>query len=101
MMSPVLKCAGISVSKDIYTGNMVNALMATGEFEKLTGRKYNIVEKYDMEDAEVAIVALGTTVESARIATKEARKNGIKAGVVSIGSLRPFPYLAFFFLLFN
>lgn len=40
MMSPVLKCAGISVSKDIYTGNMVNAIMATGEFEKLTGSKY-------------------------------------------------------------
>ena len=40
MMSPVLKCAGISVSKDIYTGNMVDAIMATGEFEKLTGSKY-------------------------------------------------------------
>ncbi|WP_297811410.1 2-oxoacid:ferredoxin oxidoreductase subunit alpha [uncultured Helicobacter sp.] len=65
------------------------------EFAKLTGRKYNIVEKYNMEDAEVAIVALGTTVESARIAAKESRKNGIKAGVVSIRSLRPFPYSAF------
>lgn len=40
MMSPVLKTAGISVSKDIYTGNMVNAIMNTGEFEKLTGSKY-------------------------------------------------------------
>lgn len=40
MMPPVLKCAGISVPKDIYTGNMVNAIMATGEFEKLTGSKY-------------------------------------------------------------
>ncbi|EEO25402.1 2-oxoacid:ferredoxin oxidoreductase subunit alpha [Helicobacter winghamensis] len=65
------------------------------EFAKLTGRKYNIVETYDMEDAEVAIVALGTTVESARVAVKEARKNGIKAGVVSIRVLRPFPYQEF------
>lgn len=40
MMSPVLRCAGIRVSKDIYTGNMVNAIMATGEFEKITGSKY-------------------------------------------------------------
>ena len=40
IMSPVLKCAGISVSKNIYTGNMVNAIMATGEFEKLTGSQY-------------------------------------------------------------
>lgn len=62
------------------------------EFAKLTGRKYSLVEKYDMDDAEVAIVALGTTVESARIAAKNAREKGIKAGVVSIRSLRPFPY---------
>lgn len=62
------------------------------EFAKLTGRKYSLVEKYDMDDAEVAIVALGTTVESARIAAKNARAKGIKAGVVSIRALRPFPY---------
>lgn len=62
------------------------------EFAKLTGRKYSLVEKYDMDDAEVAIVALGTTVESARIAAKNARERGIKAGVVSIRTLRPFPY---------
>ncbi|CBG39803.1 2-oxoacid:ferredoxin oxidoreductase subunit alpha [Helicobacter mustelae] len=61
-------------------------------FAKKTGRKYNLVEKYDMEDAEVAIVAIGTTVESARIAAHQARKEGIKAGVVSFHTLRPFPY---------
>lgn len=62
------------------------------EFEKLTGRKYSIVESYDLEDAEVAIVTIGTTVESARIAAKKARESGIKAGVLSIRTLRPFPY---------
>lgn len=62
------------------------------EFAKLTGRKYSLVEKYDMDDAEVAIVALGTTVETARIVAKNARKEGIKAGVVSVRTLRPFPY---------
>ncbi len=62
------------------------------EFEKLTGRKYNRVEKYMMDDAEVAIVALGTTVESAEVAAKELReKEGIKAGVVGLRVLRPFP----------
>ncbi|MCH5322521.1 MAG: 2-oxoacid:ferredoxin oxidoreductase subunit alpha [Helicobacter sp.] len=63
-------------------------------FAKLTKRQYHIVEKYEMDDAEVAIVALGTTVESARIAAKKARENGIKAGVVSMRVLRPFPYKA-------
>ncbi len=63
------------------------------EFEKLTGRKYNRVESYDMEDAEVAIVGLGTTVETARVAAKQLREEeGIKAGVVAIRCFRPFPF---------
>lgn len=63
------------------------------EFEKLTGRKYNIVEKYNADDADLIIVALGTTVESARVASKKMREKGIKAGVVSFRTLRPFPYI--------
>ncbi|RUM73783.1 MAG: 2-oxoacid:ferredoxin oxidoreductase subunit alpha [Sulfurovum sp.] len=62
------------------------------EFAKVSGRKYNRVESYDMEDAEVAIVGLGTTVETARVAAKELRKEGIKAGVVAIRCFRPFPF---------
>ncbi|WP_415406619.1 2-oxoacid:ferredoxin oxidoreductase subunit alpha [Sulfurovum sp. CS9] len=63
------------------------------EFEKLTGRKYNRVESYLMEDADVAIVALGTTVETARVAAEQLRKEeGIKAGVVAIRCFRPFPF---------
>ncbi len=62
------------------------------EFEKFTGRKYNRVEGYDMDDAEVVIVALGTTVETARVAAQELREEGIKAGVVGIRVFRPFPF---------
>ena len=63
------------------------------EFGKLTGRKYNRVESYFMDDAEVAIVALGTTVETARLVAEEIRKEeGIKAGVVSPRCFRPFPF---------
>jgi pyruvate ferredoxin oxidoreductase alpha subunit len=62
------------------------------EFKKVSGREYKRVESYDMEDAEVCIVGLGTTVESARVAAKEMRKEGVKAGVVAIRVFRPFPY---------
>ena len=63
------------------------------EFKKLTGREYKRVESYMMEDAEVAIVALGTTVETARVAAEELRKEeGIKAGVVAPRVFRPFPF---------
>ncbi|NKQ41577.1 MAG: 2-oxoacid:ferredoxin oxidoreductase subunit alpha [Sulfurovum sp.] len=62
------------------------------EFEKLSGRKYKRVETYHMDDAEVAIVALGTTVETALVAARELREEeGIKAGVVAIRVFRPFP----------
>ncbi len=62
------------------------------EFEKISGRKYNRVEAYDMEDADVCVIGLGTTVESARVAAKEMREEGIKAGVLAIRCFRPFPY---------
>ncbi len=63
------------------------------EFEKLTGRKYNRVESHHMEDAEVVLVGLGSTVETARVAAKQLREEeGIKAGVVAIRCFRPFPF---------
>jgi len=62
-------------------------------FEKLTGRKYNQVETYDMEDAEVAVMCMGTSVETAREVAREMRAEGIKAGVVGIRVLRPFPMM--------
>lgn len=63
------------------------------EFEKVSGRKYKRVESYMTEDAEVIIVALGSTVESARLAAKQLREEeGIKAGVVGPRVIRPFPF---------
>lgn len=40
LVSVCVNAARVKVSKDIYTGNMVNALLATGTFEKLTEQKY-------------------------------------------------------------
>lgn len=62
------------------------------EFKDKTGREYKPVMGYDMDDAEVAIFAIGTTAESSRVAAKAMREQGIKAGVVTIHVLRPFPY---------
>ncbi len=62
------------------------------EFKKRTGRKYDLVYTYKMDDADVAIFALGTTVESAQIAADKMREKGVKAGVVSLRVLRPFPF---------
>jgi pyruvate ferredoxin oxidoreductase alpha subunit len=62
------------------------------DFEKLTGRKYNKVECYDMQDADIAVVCMGTSVETAREVAKEMREKGIKAGVVGLRVIRPFPF---------
>lgn len=63
------------------------------DFEKKTGRAYKRVESYMIEDAEVAIVALGTTVETCILAAKQLREEeGIKVGVVSPRCFRPFPF---------
>ncbi len=66
---------------------------AFAAFEKLTGRKYNQIEEYDMEDADVVVVCMGTSVETAREVAKEMREKGVKAGVVGIRVFRPFPLL--------
>jgi pyruvate ferredoxin oxidoreductase alpha subunit len=63
------------------------------EFKELTGREYKRVETYMMEDAEVAMVALGSSVETAVLAAKELREEeGIKAGVIAPRCFRPFPF---------
>jgi len=62
------------------------------EYKGLTGREYKRVESYLMDDADVVIVALGSTVETSIVAAEELRKDeGIKAGVVGIRCFRPFP----------
>jgi 2-oxoglutarate/2-oxoacid ferredoxin oxidoreductase subunit alpha len=48
-------------------------------------------EEYELDDAEVAVVAFGSTSRSARYAVNEARKQGIKAGLFRIKTFWPFP----------
>ncbi|WP_129126503.1 2-oxoacid:acceptor oxidoreductase subunit alpha [Geomonas oryzae] len=48
-------------------------------------------EEYELADAEVAVIAYGSTSRSARFAVNEARKQGIKAGLFRIKTFWPFP----------
>ena len=70
---------------------VIDAVFA--EFKKLTGREYKRVETYMMEDAEVALVLLGSSVETAVLAAKQLREEeGIKVGIISPRCFRPFPF---------
>jgi len=61
------------------------------EFEQMTGRKYEMIEKYMMDDAEIAIVVLNSTAGTAKFVVNELRAKGIKAGLVKPRVFRPFP----------
>jgi 2-oxoglutarate ferredoxin oxidoreductase subunit alpha len=63
------------------------------QVRKVENNKADIVkyEEYLLEDADVAVVAYGSTSRSARFAVNEARKQGIKAGMFRIMTFWPFP----------
>ena len=65
---------------------------AMSEFADLTGREYAVVESHRMEDAEYAIVGMGSYIDTAEATVDHIREQlGIKIGVVHITSFRPFP----------
>jgi len=61
------------------------------EFGELSGRSYDLVEPYRMDDAEVAIVVMSTAAGTTRVAVDRARAQGVKAGLLRVRSFRPFP----------
>ena len=62
------------------------------EFGKKFGRKYGLTEKYKLDDAELAIVVLGSTAGTSRVVIDDLREKGIKAGMLKIRAFRPFPH---------
>jgi pyruvate ferredoxin oxidoreductase alpha subunit len=62
------------------------------EFSELTGRPFDVIEGWGMEDADIAIVALGSTAGNARHVARQLRAEGVKAGVLKIRVFRPFPF---------
>ncbi|MGM0502312.1 MAG: transketolase C-terminal domain-containing protein [Bacillota bacterium] len=61
------------------------------EYGELSGREYGLFEEYKLDDAEIAIVALGSTTGTAKNAVDNLREKGVKAGLLKIRLYRPFP----------
>ncbi len=67
-------------------------IKAMDEFYDLTGRRYEMVEPYLMDDAEYAIVTMGSMAETAAVTCDYLRQEtGLKVGVVHVTCFRPFP----------
>lgn len=61
------------------------------EFRHRFGRFHPPVEDYRMEDAQTAIISIGTAAGACRMAVDELREKGIAAGSLRISLVRPFP----------
>ena len=62
------------------------------EFGEMFGRDYSaLIEVYRLEDADTAIVAMGSICGTVKDAIDEMRTAGIKVGLLKIRVFRPFP----------
>lgn len=61
------------------------------EFEKWTGRHYDLFEEYKLDDAEIAIVCMNSTAGTTKAVVDKLREHGVKAGLLKIRVYRPFP----------
>lgn len=82
--------------------NIINSLyIEPQDLERLIiarQQRYNAIaekevrfEKENIEDADIVLVAYGTTARIVKAAYEKARKNGIKAGIIRPITLWPFP----------
>ena len=78
------QAAALETALDVY-------VELADEFERLSGRRYGGVERYRLEGAERALVALGSSAGTAKDVVDDLRDEGEAVGLLKITSFRPFP----------
>ncbi len=61
------------------------------EFNEVFGRSYPAIEAFMMDDAEFVLIMSNSFTVKGKAAVKEFRENGIKAGLLRLRLIRPFP----------
>ena len=61
------------------------------EYATISHRAYDVVEPYELDDADRAIVCLGSTAGTVKDAVDELRAGGERVGLLELRSLRPLP----------
>src|SRR5947207_6104594 len=76
-----------------YYAHMKPAVIeAMRTFTEATGRPYDLVESYKMDDAEYALVGMGCMMETAKPTIDYMRSEmNLRVGAVNVCSYRPFP----------
>ncbi|MCI0471762.1 MAG: pyruvate ferredoxin oxidoreductase, partial [Candidatus Aminicenantes bacterium] len=62
------------------------------EFGNSFGRYYGFFESYKLEDADFALILVGSAAGTAKELIDDLRSNGEKVGLLKLRVLRPFPY---------
>jgi len=60
-------------------------------FGEMFGREYGLMELVDMDDAEIAVLALGSAAGTCKDVVAGLRAQGVKAGLLKLRCFRPFP----------
>jgi pyruvate-ferredoxin/flavodoxin oxidoreductase len=81
------------IAQRYFTDRVPEALAeAFVEYARLTGRSYGFVDAYRMDDADFALVGMGSMMETAAATADWLRhERGLRVGVVHVTSFRPFP----------
>ncbi|MDY2940815.1 MAG: 2-oxoacid:acceptor oxidoreductase family protein [Varibaculum sp.] len=84
--------AGIVDHRTHFAADVPNLVRrAMTEYNELTGRDYAPVKTYMCEDADYIMVGLGSICEDVQAVLPHLRAHGIKAGLVQVTLLQPFP----------
>ena len=59
--------------------------------EAFDRRRKGCIETYDMKDADVVLVSMGSVLGTMRDAVDELREEGLKVGILKVRCFRPFP----------
>ena len=63
------------------------------EYAKVSGRSYGngLIDAYKLEDAEIAVICVGSTSGTIKVIIDELRNEGVKAGLLRLRTFRPLP----------
>jgi pyruvate ferredoxin oxidoreductase alpha subunit len=76
--------AAMSAALDVFAE-------VAAEYAEISGRAYDVVEPYELEDAECAIVCLGSTAGTIKDAIDALRAEGQRVGLLEVRAFRPLP----------
>lgn len=61
------------------------------EYGQKFNRPYGLFEKYKLDDAECALIAMGSTAGTSKVVVDDLRAKGLKVGLIKLRVFRPFP----------